>query len=93
MSEYEDPERAAREPTVDDVRALVGASTPHFALHIRNRLRRLIAGLPDDHPARVEAEREIRRLDAIAVGAEDRGHAVEGEPELPSLRSAERSAR
>ena len=30
----------------------MGASTPHFALQIRNRIRNLIAGLPPDHPAR-----------------------------------------
>lgn len=86
MSEYELPERAAREPTVEDVRELVGPSTPHFALQIRNRVRKLTAGLPAGHPARVEGERQIARLDAIAVEGEHRGHAVEGEPELDSLR-------
>jgi hypothetical protein len=86
MSEFELPDRVGREPTVEDVRELSGASTPHFALQIRNRIRKLIAGLPADHPARVEGEREIARLDAIAFEGEHRGHAVEGEPELPSLR-------
>jgi hypothetical protein len=86
MSEYELPERAEREPTVDDVRELVGPSTPHFALQIRNRLRKLIAGLPPGNPARVEGERQIARLDAIAVEGEHRGQAVEGEVELPSIR-------
>ena len=86
MSEFEALERIGREPTVDDVRELVGPSTPHFALQIRNRIAKLIAGLPPDHPARVEGERQIARLDAIAVEGEHRGHAVEGEPELPSLR-------
>lgn len=87
MSEYELPERARREPTVEDVRELMGASTPHFALQLRNRIRKLIEGLPPDHPARVTGEREIRRLEAIAVEGEHRGQAVEGEPELPSLRA------
>ena len=50
MSEYERPDRRHREPTVDDVRQLMGASTPHFALHLRNRIRTLIEGLPPDHP-------------------------------------------
>ena len=62
MSEYERPDRSVREPTVEDVRQLMGASTPHFALQIRNRIRTLIAGLPEAHPARVEGERERRRL-------------------------------
>ena len=40
MSEYERPDRFTREPTVEDVRQLMGASTPHFALQLRNRNRR-----------------------------------------------------
>ena len=52
MSEYERPDRYSREPTIEDVRQLMGASTPHFALQIRNRIRTLVAGLPADHPAR-----------------------------------------
>jgi hypothetical protein len=91
VSEFEMPERVGREPTVEDVRELMGASTPHFALQLRNRIRALIAGLPSDHPARVEGEREIQRLDAIAFEGEHRGHSVPGEVELPSLRGAERA--
>jgi hypothetical protein len=80
------PGRVGREPTVEDVRQLFGASTPHFALQLRNRIRHLIADLPAGHPARVEGEREIARLDELAVEGEERG---EGDdlPELPSLRS------
>jgi hypothetical protein len=86
VSEYERPDRRVRQPTVEDVRQLSGASTPHFAMHLRNRIRGLIAGLPEDHPARVEGEREIRRLDVIAFGAERRGPIQEHEEGLPSLR-------
>jgi hypothetical protein len=79
MSQSEDPKRlrADHEATLEDVRALMGASTPHFALQIRTRLRALAAGLPSDHPARLEAEREIARLDEIAFDGEIRGHAAE----------------
>jgi hypothetical protein len=66
MSEAERPDRLLREVTVEDIRALVGPATPHFALQIRNRIRRLVAPLPPDHPARVEAEREIPRLEDLA---------------------------
>jgi hypothetical protein len=86
MSEFEKPERLAREPTVEDVRELMGASTPHFALQIRNRIRTLIDDLPPNHPARIQGEREIERLEDIAVEGEHRGPAVEGERELPSVR-------
>jgi hypothetical protein len=86
MSEYERPDRMSREPTVDDVRQLMGASTPHFALQIRNRIRNLVSGLPADHAARVAGEREIGRLDAIAFGGENRGPAQDHERPLPSVR-------
>lgn len=67
MSESERPDRlSGREITVDDVRALAGPATPHFALQIRNRIERLIAGLPPDHAARIEGEREIQRLTDLA---------------------------
>jgi len=67
VSEYERSDRMQREPTVEDIRQLMGASSPHFALQIRNRIRNLIDGLPPDHPARVEGEREIARLEQLAV--------------------------
>jgi hypothetical protein len=89
MSEYERPDRFVREPTVEDVHQLMGASTPHFALQLRNRIRHLIAGLPEDHPARIEGEREIARLDQIALGSERRGPIQEGEHGLPSYRGPE----
>ena len=54
------------ELTAEDIRALVGPATPHFALQIRNRIRRLIEGLPADHPARIEGERRIAELDELA---------------------------
>jgi hypothetical protein len=90
MSEAENPERLKPEHTVtvEDVRQLMGASTPHFALQLRERIRALIRNLPEDHPARKEGEREIARLDKIAFVGEVRGHAAEeGLTPLPSLGS------
>jgi hypothetical protein len=86
VSEYERADRLHREPTVEDVRQLMGASTPHFALQLRNRIRTLIAGLPEGHPARIEGEREIARLETIALGSERRGPIQEHENGLPSYR-------
>jgi hypothetical protein len=88
LSQAEHPERLApdREVTVEDVRQLMGASTPHFALQLRNRIARLVRGLPEDHPARIEGEREIARLTALGYSGEVRGHeAEEGLPPLPSV--------
>jgi hypothetical protein len=92
MSEAEHPGRLApgHEVTVEEVRQLFGASTPHFALHLRNRIATLVRPLPADHPARVEGEREIRRLNEIALGSEIRGTAAPGDEEqLPPLKSTE----
>lgn len=68
MSEAERSDRVSgeRAVTADDVRALAGPATPHFALQIRNRIRRLISGLPADDPVRLEGERQIARLDDLA---------------------------
>ena len=88
MSEYERSDRMAREPTVEDVRQLVGGAAPHFALQIRNRIRNLIDGLPADHPARLEGERQVARLERLAVEGEHRGPSIPGERELPSIRRA-----
>jgi hypothetical protein len=93
MAEAEQPERLRRDRrvTVDDVRQLMGGSTPHFALQLRNRIRKLIDGLPADDPARLEGEREIARLDALAFTGEVRGEGhQDGERPLPSLNEAER---
>jgi hypothetical protein len=93
MSEAEHPIRRStdHEVTVDDVRQLMGASTPHFALQLRNRIARLIAGLPAGHPARVEGEREIARLTRLGFSGEVRG--VEGEEGLPPLASVSATPR
>ena len=91
MSQAEDPRRlertgAGREVTLEDVRQLMGASTPHFALQLRERIARLIAGLDPAHPARIEGEREIARLEEIALEGELRGEGpAPGERPLPSL--------
>jgi hypothetical protein len=89
VSEAEHPDRRApgREVTVDDVRQLMGASTPHFALQLRNRIGRLIRGLPEGHPARIEGEREIARLTSLGFTGEVRGH--HAEPGIEPLRSVD----
>ncbi len=89
MSEAEDPARLAegRTVTVEDVRALMGASTPHFALQLRNRIAKLIAPLPAGDPARLEGEREIDRLTKLGYSGEtriDNDEADDLDP-LPSL--------
>jgi hypothetical protein len=88
LSQAESPERSdpSHEVTVEDVRQLMGASTPHFALQLRNRIASMIAALPADDPARTLGEQEIRRLEQLSVSGEVRGAgAQDGERPLPSL--------
>jgi len=91
MSEAENPQLLglAAAVTAEDIRALAGPSTPHFALQIRNRIGRLIQGLEPDNPARIEGEAEIARLTRLGFSGEVRGHeGEEGLPPLPSVAEA-----
>jgi hypothetical protein len=88
MSEAEDPARlAGHDVTVEDVRRLMGASTPHFALQLRNRIANLIRDLPADHPARIEGEREVDRLTKLGYTGETRTDSDDADDldPLPSL--------
>jgi hypothetical protein len=87
MSQAEHPDRLSpdHEVTLNDVRQLMGASTPHFALQLRNRIAKLIRGLPAGHPARIEGEREIARLNALGIEGEVRG--LVADPGMPTLAS------
>ena len=53
------------EPTIDDVVALVGPATPHFAYQIRARVRALVRDLPEDHPVRRYGEEQMESLDRL----------------------------
>ncbi len=76
---------------MDDVRQLMGSSTPHFSYQLRNRIRRLVQGLPPDHPARVLGEAEISRLERLGFTGEVRGTPEqEGMRALPSVGEHER---
>ncbi len=68
MSEAENPEVLAggHRITTEDIRALTGAVTPHFALQVRNRVRRLIEPLEPDDPARVLGQRKIAELEELS---------------------------
>jgi hypothetical protein len=67
-----------REPTKDDIDALVGPATPHFAYQLRARVRELIENLPQDHPVRVYGEQKMELLDRL-------GHASSKAEDLPPL--------
>jgi hypothetical protein len=86
MSEAESSERTGRAPTIDDILALSGPATPHFALQLRGRIARLIDGLEPADPVRRLGERELERLRQLAAAGEQRGTGtVEALPKLESL--------
>jgi len=53
------------EPTTDDVDALLGSATPHFAYQLRARVADLIAELPPDHPVRRYGEEKMELMDRL----------------------------
>ena len=71
------------EPTFDDIEALVGPATPHFAFQIRARVRELIAGLSTADPVRRFGEAQLRLLDDLGHAS---SKAADDEPEEPRTR-------
>jgi hypothetical protein len=69
------------EPTRDDIDALVGPATPHFAYQIRARVKELVAGLPEADPVRQYAEEQMARLDRLGHAS---SKADEGARESPA---------
>jgi hypothetical protein len=67
-----------REPTTDDVDALIGPATPHFAYQLRARVRELVQDLPADHAVRRYAEQRVELLDRLGHAST---RAEEGERE------------
>ena len=64
------------EPTFDDIDALVGPATSHFAYQLRARVRELIEDLPAEHPVRRYGEEKMDLLDRLGHAssrAEDGG--------------------
>ena len=57
------------EPTRDDIDALVGPATPHFAYQLRARVRELIETLPADHPVRRYGEEKMELLDRLGYAS------------------------
>ncbi len=66
------------EPTREDIDALVGPATPHFAYQLRARIEELIQGLPDDHPFRRYGLEQMELLDRLGHAS---SKAEEGERE------------
>ena len=82
MSAAEQPQRLrpGRRITARDVDQIAGPATPHFALQLRERIGRVIRGLPHADPACIAGERRMAELELLAWTGE-----VRGEPPVPDL--------
>lgn len=67
-----------REPTREDVDALAGPATPHFAYQLRARVEELVLHLPDGHPVKDYAKEKMELLDRLGYAS---SKAEEGEQE------------
>ena len=57
------------EITRDDIDALVGPATPHFAYQLRARVKGLIVDLPEDDPVRRYGEEQMDLLDRLGYAS------------------------
>ena len=79
-----------REPTKEDIDALVGPATPHFAYQLRARVEELVMQLPDGHPVKEYAKEKVELLDRLGYAsskAEEGGREPKSRPgwdEIPS---------
>jgi hypothetical protein len=70
------------EPTRDDVDAIVGPATPHFAYQLRARVLELVEDLPETNEVRRYAQEKAELLDRLGYAS---SKAEEGRRE-PSTR-------
>ena len=52
-------------PSIEEIDALVGPATPHFAYQIRARVEELVRELPADNPVRRYGEEKMELLDRL----------------------------
>jgi hypothetical protein len=79
-----------REPTKEDIDALVGPATPHFAYQLKARVEELVLHLPDGHSVKEYAKEKMDLLDRLGYAsskAEEGGREAKsrlGWDEVPS---------
>jgi hypothetical protein len=87
------------EPTRDDVDAIVGPATPHFAYQLRARVLELVEDLPENHEVRRYAEEKADLLDRLGYAsskAEEGGREPASKPgwkQIPSAAPADKPLR
>ena len=72
-------------PSDDELAQLVGAAAPHFASIIRERIAKLVAVLPPDHPRQPFLREQLGRMDALGNRGEAAGERELDMPPRPPL--------
>jgi hypothetical protein len=67
-----------RRPSKEDIDALVGPATPHFAYQLRARVEELVADLEEGDPVREYAAEQMELLDRLGHAS---SKAEQGPPE------------
>jgi hypothetical protein len=80
------------EVTRDDIDALVGPATPHFAYQLRARVRQLIQDLPEDDPVRRYGEDKMELLDRLGYASSKAEEGGREPREMPGWRQIPSSA-
>jgi hypothetical protein len=57
------------DPIIEQIDALVGPATPHFAYQLRARVRQLIENLPESHPVRRYGNEKMALLDRLGYAS------------------------
>jgi hypothetical protein len=58
-----------QEPSKEDIDALVGPATPHFAPQIRARVEELVRDVPETQPVKKYARQQIELLERLAFAS------------------------
>jgi hypothetical protein len=82
--------------TIEEIDALVGPATPHFAYQIRARVQELVQDLPADSPIRRHGEEKMALLDRLghaSTKADEGPHEPSSRPgwkQMPSSATADK---
>ena len=78
--------------SIEEIDALVGPATPHFAYQIRARVEEHVRGLPADHPVRRYGEEKMALLDRLGHASSKAAEGDRESAERPGWRQIPSSA-
>jgi hypothetical protein len=76
------------EPTKEDIDALVGPATPHFAPQLRARIEELVLQLPEGNPVKIELLEQLAFASSKADEGPREPRSRPGWDEIPSTAPA-----